>query len=63
VFRWLSLSTGDLDLKNQEVAALRSQIATLNTGRGAHRKYRPLAFTEHGAVMAATILTVRELRR
>ena len=45
-----------LELSNQEVAALRSQIATLNTGRGAHRKYRPLAFTEHGAIMAATIL-------
>jgi len=29
---------------------------TLNTGRGAHRKYRPIAFTEHGAIMAATIL-------
>jgi phage regulator Rha-like protein len=25
-------------------------------GRGQHRKYRPLAFTEHGAIMAATIL-------
>ena len=45
-----------LELSNQEVAALRSQFATLNTGRGAHRKYRPLAFTEHGAIMAATIL-------
>jgi hypothetical protein len=29
---------------------------TLKTGRGEHRKYRPLAFTEHGAIMAATIL-------
>jgi hypothetical protein len=44
------------ELSNQGVAALRSQIATLNTGRGAHRKYRPMAFTEHGAIMAATIL-------
>jgi hypothetical protein len=25
--------------------------------RGRHRKYPPLAFTEHGAVMAATILS------
>jgi ORF6N domain len=41
---------------NQEVARLRSQFVTLNTGRGAHRKYRPIAFTEHGAIMAATIL-------
>jgi hypothetical protein len=35
-------------------AGLRSQFATLK--RGGHRKYRPYAFTEHGAVMAATIL-------
>jgi hypothetical protein len=35
-------------------ASLRSQSATLK--RGKHHKYRPYAFTEHGAVMAATIL-------
>jgi hypothetical protein len=36
---------------------LRSQIVTLKTGkRGRHRKYRPWVFTEHGAIMAATIL-------
>jgi len=29
---------------------------TLKTGRGTHRKYPMLAFTEHGAIMAATIL-------
>lgn len=46
-----------LRLTNQEVASLRSQIAILKTGRGQHRKYPPLAFTEHGAVMAATILS------
>jgi hypothetical protein len=45
-----------IDLTNQEVASLRSQFVTLKTGRGAHRKYRQLAFTEHGAIMAATIL-------
>jgi len=28
----------------------------LETGRGTHRKYLPYAFTEHGAVMAATVL-------
>jgi hypothetical protein len=39
-----------------EAAALRSQIATLNSGRGQHRKYRPYAFTEHGAIQAANIL-------
>jgi len=42
-------------LKNEEVAALRSQIATSNIGRGG-RRYAPLAFTEHGAIMAATVL-------
>ena len=45
-----------LRLTNQDVAALRSQIVTLKTGRGTHRKYPMLAFTEHGAIMAATIL-------
>jgi hypothetical protein len=29
---------------------------TLKPGRGQHRKYRPYAFTEHGAIMAATVL-------
>lgn len=43
-------------LTPQEAAALRSQIATLKTGRGQHRKYLPYAFTEHGAIMAATVL-------
>jgi hypothetical protein len=31
-------------------------FATLKTGRGGHRTYRPLAFTEHGAIMAAAVL-------
>lgn len=39
-----------------EVAALRSQNATLNPGRGQHRKYLPYAFTEHGSIMAANVL-------
>jgi phage regulator Rha-like protein len=34
---------------------LRSQIATSSEGRGG-RRYRPYAFTEHGAIMAATVL-------
>ncbi len=49
-----------LQLSADEWAALRSQFATLNaagTGRGQHRKYLPYAFTEHGAIMAATILS------
>jgi len=37
--------------------SLRSQIVTLKKpGRGQHRKYLPWVFTEHGAIMAATIL-------
>jgi phage regulator Rha-like protein len=43
-------------LTDEELVALRSQIATLKGGRGQHRKYMPYAFTEHGAIMAATIL-------
>ena len=43
-------------LTAEESGSLRSQIATLKAGRGQHRKYRPYAFTEHGAIMAATIL-------
>ena len=43
-------------LDTEEFAALRLQSATLNAGRGQHRKYLPLAFTEHGAIMAATLL-------
>jgi hypothetical protein len=43
-------------LSNHDLAALRSQIATLESGRGQHSKYRRRAFTEHGAIMAATVL-------
>ena len=66
-------------LSADEASALRSQFATLETGRGQHRKYPevealnrsqfatgsqkhrdprfpPYAFTEHGAIMAATVL-------
>ena len=45
-----------LELSDQEVMASRSQFATLNKGRGHNLKYRPMAFTEHGAIMAATVL-------
>jgi hypothetical protein len=47
-------------LTAEEVAVLRSQSATSEdlrkVGRGGAR-YRPFAFTEHGAIMAATILS------
>lgn len=39
----------------EEVARLRFQIGTSNVGRGG-RRYRPYAFTEHGAIMAANVL-------
>jgi hypothetical protein len=42
-------------LSAEEFAALRSQIVTSNPGRGG-RRHLPWAFTEHGAVMAASIL-------
>lgn len=38
-----------------EQRALRSHFATSNNGRGG-RRYSPYAFTEHGAIMAATVL-------
>jgi ORF6N domain len=42
-------------LKPREFAALRLQFATSNTARGGRRSL-PYAFTEHGAIMAATVL-------
>ena len=41
-------------LNNQELAILKSQIATSSWG-GSRKP--PLAFTEHGAIMAATVLS------
>jgi hypothetical protein len=41
---------------NQGVSPSRSQIVTLNRSRGHNLKYAPMAFTEHGAIMAATVL-------
>lgn len=47
-----------ISLTNQDFAILRSQIATSRSSatRRGGRRYPPLAFTEHGAIMAATIL-------
>ncbi|MGO9257000.1 MAG: ORF6N domain-containing protein [Bryobacteraceae bacterium] len=45
-----------LQLTAEEAAALRSQIATLDTGRGRYSKYAPLAFTEHGVAMLSSVL-------
>ena len=46
-----------LTAKEQEV--LRLHFATSKAGRGG-RRYRPFAFTEHGAVMAATVLNSKK---
>lgn len=35
---------------------LRSQIVTLKSGRGKHRKYLPLVFTEQGVAMLSSVL-------
>jgi len=46
-------------LGNQDVTNLRSQFATSSSGsfrRWGGRRYAPLAFTEHGALMAASVL-------
>jgi len=42
-------------LSDDEAASLRSQIVTSNATRGG-RRYSPYVFTEHGAVMLATVL-------
>lgn len=42
-------------LTEEETKSLTSQIVTSNKGRGG-RRYLPYVFTEHGAVMLATIL-------
>jgi ORF6N domain len=44
-------------LTSEEFASLRSQIATSNSSPGSGgRRYSPFVFTEHGAIMAATLL-------
>jgi phage regulator Rha-like protein len=43
-------------LNEQEYASLRSQFATLETGRGKHAKYLPYAFTEQGVSMLSAVL-------
>jgi len=46
-------------LKTREFAALRSQFATSKKGRGG-RRFLPYVFTEHGAIMAATVLNSQQ---
>ena len=44
------------ELTPNEFDSLRSQIATLKTGRGQHPKYMPFAFTEQGVAMLSSVL-------
>lgn len=43
-------------LDREEFEVLRSQFATLEPGRGEHRKYLPYAFTEQGVAMLSSVL-------
>ena len=43
-------------LDEVESAGLRSQSATLKSGRGGHRKYLPYVFTEQGVAMLSSVL-------
>lgn len=43
-------------LTEEEWTSLRSQIVTLETGRGKHKKFTPRVFTEYGVIMAASVL-------
>ena len=47
-----------LQLSREEFETLRCQIGTSKAGRGG-RRYLPYAFTEHGAIMAANVLSSR----
>ncbi len=56
----MGTSSGDEFLRSQivtlEKSGLRSQNATLEDKRGKHRKFLPYVFTEHGAIMLASVL-------
>ena len=43
-------------LSSLEWDSLRSQIVILENGRGKYPKYLPIAFTEHGVAMLASVL-------
>lgn len=44
------------ELSGEEWSSLRTQIATLENGRGRHPKYTPFAFTEQGVAMLSSVL-------
>jgi hypothetical protein len=43
-------------VSQEEFESLRSHFATLNKGRGKHRKYMPYVFTEQGIAMLSSVL-------
>lgn len=45
------------EITRDEYHFLRSQIVTLENGRGKHSKYLPFAFTEQGVAMLASVLS------
>jgi len=47
-------------LTKDEWDSLRSQIATLEYGKGKHSKYLPYAFTEQGVSMLSAVLTSKK---
>ncbi len=57
------LTTQELSYLKTRIEPLRSQFATLKSGRGKHRKFLPWAFTEHGALMAANVLNSKQAVR
>lgn len=44
------------ELTKEEYESLRSQIVTLDQGRGQHVKYMPFVFTEQGVSMLSSVL-------
>ena len=56
-YRSLKYQFGTLETKMQSVTpGLRSQIATLEIGRGKYSKYLPMVFTEQGVAMLSSVL-------
>ncbi len=48
------------ELTKEEYQCLRSQIVTLDIGRGKYSKYLPYAFTEQGVAMLSSVLKSKE---
>lgn len=54
--QYLTSKESDLRDGYADSLPLRSQIATINNGRGQHSKYLPYAFTELGVAMLSSVL-------